>query len=124
MRTELQQKIDQVYIAREARLAMQKTIDKAYEEEQRLLEEIKIELMDSNTEFLQTDVARVSLKHTMEPEVVNWHEFQDYIKRTGQLDLLQKRPMVSAIKARWEEALDVPGVTRIEGVKITVGAAK
>lgn len=109
---------------RQLRLAKQKELDDMYAQELELMGEIKHILIEQGKDFSAYGPAQVKLFDTVEPSVVNWQEFQDHIRSTGQLDLLQKRPMVSAIKARWEAGDDVPGVIREEGTKITISAFK
>jgi len=116
--------IDNLYEARQHRLEAQKAVDalKAEEDAQALL--IQQALHDMGLPELSGDVGSFTLKIKEEPEVLSWHDFQDHIRRTGELDLLQKRPMISAIKARWEEGNDVPGIVRVESEAFVIGKAK
>jgi hypothetical protein len=120
----LQERIDAVFSLRNERLTEQKRLDKMKDAEDVELNAILSELVENDIDQLQGLTARVVVKEIIEPEVTNWSVFQTFIRETGQIDLLQKRPMVSAIKARWETGDDVPGVERMVGTKITLGPAK
>ena len=120
----LKQAIDNLYQARQHRLEAQKAVDalKAEEDAQALL--IQAALHEMGVPELSGVVGSFTLKIKEEPDVQSWHDFQEHIRRTGELDLLQKRPMVSAIKARWEEGNDVPGIVRTQSESFTLGKAK
>jgi len=45
------------------------------------------------------------------PDVIDKEEFLDYVRKTGELDLLQFRPAVRAINGRMEDGVDVPGIS-------------
>jgi hypothetical protein len=44
------------------------------------------------------------------PKVVDWPKLYAYIKKTGDFDLLHKRPTTEAFRSRWENKETVPGV--------------
>ena len=48
------------------------------------------------------------------PTVADKEAFMAYIRQTGELDLLEFRPHAGAIKARWDEEVDVPGCQEVE----------
>jgi hypothetical protein len=121
---DLSQRIDALYEKRKARLEAQRLLDKQYEEELEELAVIKTTLQEFEWEDWAGSRAHVYLKPTEEPDVNDWLAFQAHIRSSGELDLLQKRPMVSAIKARWQEGRDVPGVVRVHDIKAVLGAIK
>ena len=108
------QRIDELFSLKQARLAAQKDVDAMKEEEDSLLAALTQEMIENGDEVEAGTRGRLTIKVKEEPEVTNWNELYDHIKKTGEVDLLQKRPMVSAIKARWEEGTSVPGVTKLE----------
>lgn len=123
MTNTLNDRINHVFSLRNTRLADQKKLDAMKAEEDLEMNTILSELIEEDLDSLSTGIAKVVVKETIEPEVSDWATFQAYIKETGQLDLLQKRPMVSAIKARWETGDDVPGVERMVGSKLVLSKA-
>jgi hypothetical protein len=124
MANTLNDRINHVFSLRNTRLAEQKKLDAMKAEEDLEMNTILSELIEGDLYILSTGIAKVTVKETIEPEITDWATFQAYIKETGQLDLLQKRPMVSAIKARWETGDDVPGVERMVGSKLVLSAVK
>ena len=60
-----------------------------------------------------------TLGKSIEPMIADWSLTSEYIRRTGSLDLLQKRLTPTAVKLRWEEGLEVPGIDRYEVLKVT-----
>lgn len=120
----LSERIDNLFAQRQSRLAAQRELDKQYEAEQEELKAISAALQEAGEEDWAGAMAHVYLKPTEEPDVSDWLQFQQHIRSTGELDLLQKRPMVSAIKARWQEGKDVPGVVRVHDIKPVLGAIK
>ena len=108
---------------RQERLAKQKELDAMEQQEKEYMAEIE-QYMAGTYDKLLLDGIEANCKETIEPEVTHWDLFQEHIRRTGQLDLLQKRPMISAIKARWESGDDVPGIERIHGFRTTLKASR
>lgn len=120
----LKHQIDELFNARQRRLDEQKKVDAMKAAEDIQAEAIRAALHEMGVPELSGSVGSFTLKIKQEPEIVSWQDFQDHIRKTGELDLLQKRAMVSAIKARWEEGNDVPGVARIEVESFVLGKAK
>jgi hypothetical protein len=58
------------------------------------------------------------LKTSIEPVVNEWPSLHKYIITTGHLDLLHKRLTASAVKLRWADGIDIPGVDRYEERKL------
>jgi hypothetical protein len=104
--------IDQVFEMRERRLVAQRELDALFIKEKELIAQIQADL-NHGASPLGTK-AKAALSWNDEADVTDWAAFQAHIRATGELDLLQKRPMVSAIKARWEQGDSVPGVSKIE----------
>ena len=54
------------------------------------------------------------------PKVKDWDEFYKYVKKTGSFDLMQKRLTDAAIKERWENGKEVPGVEHFNVVSVSI----
>jgi len=121
---DLKQMIDDLYLARQARLDAQKAVDKAFADEKVTMAFIQQVMSDEGLTELSGMFGSFAIKVVMEPSVTDWTAFYQHIKDTGEVDLLQKRPMVSAIKARWEAGDDVPGIARLETETCSIGKAK
>ena len=59
-----------------------------------------------------------SIRTTVEPVVSDWPVTLQYIRETGNLDLLHKRLTASAVKLRWADGLTIPGVEQYEDTKL------
>lgn len=68
--------------------------------------------------------ASVSLSKQPIPTVKDWGKFYAYIKKTGQFDLLEKRPARGAYRERVEAGLSIPGVETYWNKKLYFGQIK
>ena len=95
---------------RKQRLELQREADKLEQEEKALAEIIIQEMVSFGQEKMKVGDDVVYLKETTEPNPTSWPAILDYVKRTGAVDLLQKRLTASAVKARWEDGEIVDGI--------------
>jgi hypothetical protein len=106
--------IDHLYELRTERLALGKKVDdmKRLEAELRsiIISRLKLAELDGG----KGKTATASITSDKQARVVNWAEFWDYCVENNASDLVQKRPAILAIKARWDEGEDIPGLTSIE----------
>jgi len=102
---------------RRERLKLQAVVDIMDQKEKNLkLELVGLIRAQNGTQLMETQgelEVGVSLVQTTEPNVDNWSELIQYIKETGELDLLHKRLTASAVKQRWEEGKTLPGVSSV-----------
>jgi hypothetical protein len=68
-------------------------------------------------------VATAGIKVSNVPLVEDWDKLHEYIKTTGEFDLMQKRISVTAWRARYDEGIEVPGVSKVEDVDISLTKA-
>lgn len=61
----------------------------------------------------------LELKKDDQPKVEDWVVFQKYILKTKDFSLLERRPGKAAIKERWEDGKEVPGVSRFPVYKLS-----
>lgn len=120
----LKDSIDRLYDLTKQRLAAQKAVDALKTIEDELKASLIAYAKEVGEDSLAGSVATLNLKYSEKPEVTDWSALQAHIRATGELDLLEKRPMASAIKVRWEEGNEVPGVARVEAVTATLKAVK
>jgi len=57
-----------------------------------------------------TSVDGAHIEEVQKPYISNFTELEGYIIEHGALDLLQKRLTESAVKLRWEDGIQIPGV--------------
>lgn len=101
---------DLLYTTRQDRLALAKQV----EEMQKLETAIKDYIIDNlskDSTGVAGKVARVSIVPKVRPVVEDWDKFYAHIKKTGNFELMQRRVSDPAIKERWEDNKEVPGVT-------------
>jgi hypothetical protein len=113
-----------IWEKRTARLAAQKLLDIMEADEKAMMKEVMTDLQSYGSEAINYCGLIFCIIPTTEPEVTDWQTLRAHILATGELDLLQKRLLVSAAKARWEEGNDVPGVERVEGYRTTISQSK
>ncbi len=111
---------DRLYQLRQKRLEMQKEVDKVAAEESALKEHIINTLPKSEASGVAGKLARVTVVTKQIPQVKDWGAFYEYVKKTGQFDLMQRRITDAAIKERWEAGEEVPGVERFNAVSISI----
>lgn len=107
---------------REQRLALQRQVDKMEQDEKDLMYTLTNEMVSSNSLTTSADGFVAKRKTVNSPIVQDWTLTLEYVRATGQVDLLQKRLTESAVKARWDAGVDIPGVDKL--VKHTVTITK
>lgn len=106
---------------RDARLKKQRELDAEYQKELGLRDTILMHLLDQGQTW-EGNKFDVEVTSTDEPFITNFPELAEYIREYDALDLLQKRLTPSAVRARWEQTGDIPGVGQAKkhDLKITV----
>lgn len=102
--------IDILYAMRQERYDAQRAVD-AMKAKEKELEAVVLRLLnaqDLNQGKGVSAIASVSVDE--QPTVVDWNMFYDHVRTTGEFDLLQRRVSSTAIKARWDNEAEVPGI--------------
>ncbi len=106
-------KVDAILLlnkVRKERQALAKKTEEARSQEgmieTRVLELFKKEELDG----LRAKGVLASIKRSDVPVIENDKEFYAHIKKTGEFDLLERRPAKEACRARWKDGKKVPGV--------------
>jgi hypothetical protein len=105
-------KVDAFYKARALRLAAEKKVDAMKKAEAEQKEEILRLLTGSRLEGAKGKLATVAITSTEIPMVADWGAFYEFIKTTGAIELLEKRPSKGACVERWEAGVEIPGVQK------------
>ena len=113
---------DKLYEIRQQRLAAQKVVEKLTEQETALKEHIIQTLPKSESSGITGKVARVTIVKKIIPQVADWDKLYKHISRTKSFELLQRRVSDTAVKERWENGKQVPGVDHF--TIVTVGINK
>jgi hypothetical protein len=96
------------------------------------LKETETELKGQLMDFLQAnglnsvgDKQRVyALVTKDEPETYDWAALYAHIRSTGEFELLYRRVNPAAVKERWENTVEVPGVRKFPSLTLSVTKAK
>lgn len=106
----LAEKADALYEMREARLAAQREVDAMKAEETKLTNELISAISKSDATGVAGKLVRVSVVTKPVPSVKDWDALWTYIVRRKAYDLVQRRLSDTAVKSRWEDGVDIPGV--------------
>jgi len=99
------------------RLAIRQALADLAEQEKHLKEEqdeVDYQLMqkleaDGLSKF-SNDQATISISEQIVPQVEDWDALQAHILKTGEFELMQRRPAVKAYRELREAGIEVPGV--------------
>ena len=111
---------DKLFELRAKRLAMQKEVDAVAAEESAFKEHIIQTLPKSEASGVAGKLCRVTVVTKEIPQVKDWDAFYKYVKKTGNFDLMQRRLTDAAIKARWEDGKEIPGVEHFNAVSVSI----
>jgi hypothetical protein len=123
MSQDLGSTIDQLYELREQRLALDRKVKEMKEEEVRIREQIFELLAAAGLKRASGGIATAGITVKVVPLVEDWDLVHDYIRKTGEFDLLEKRIGKTAWRARVEDGIDIPGVSAVEDVDISLTRA-
>lgn len=107
---DLKELVDSYKTTRDRRLAEQKLVDKIKEGEDFLKNKILEILRDSKAPVMGGTTHQCTRKVSNEPFAEDWELIHAHIVDTGDWDLMQKRLGEAAVKLRWDEGEEVPGV--------------
>jgi len=102
--------MEELYKIKNERLALQRVVNELEEREKNLTYELTNLMVEGNMAKYQAAGFTLVLNTKDTALATDWPTILDYIKSTGSVDLLQKRLTESAVKARWNSGVDVPGV--------------
>lgn len=123
METELQTLnsiIEEYATKRERRLSLESESRKLASQEESLHEKIVIMLRNRGMES-------AGAHHTVEiekkevPKCEDWNKFYEWMVKNKAYDCLHKRLTDLAIKARWDEKTEIPGVVKFPVFKLKLG---
>lgn len=111
---------DRLYELRQKRLDEQKKVDAIEAEEKALKEHIINTLPKSEASGVAGKVARVTVITKEVPQVEDWDAFYKFVKKNNAFDLMQKRLTDTAIKERWENGKEIPGVKHFQATTVSL----
>ena len=104
--------VDEYADTREQRLALQRQVDKLDEKEKGLKAKLIESLVAASATAIGGQRMIVTLVPKEKPVAKDWKSLYAFIVANDAWDLLQKRLTETAVKARWEEGIVVPGVEK------------
>ena len=115
--------VDKHYLKHQQRLAEQKKVDALEKQEKEMRDSIMGELKAQKTQTVGGKVGRAELKFKKFPVVTDSAAFEKFAKKKGNEDLIKHTPNPTAIKDRWENDVQVPGVKAEEVVTLSITKA-
>lgn len=110
--TGLSELIEEYIQARESRLELERRAEGIKKQETKLKEQITTVLTDANLTVGGGKFHKATLVPKNKPVADDWGLVYKYIKDTDSFDLLQKRFTETAVKARWDDNIVIPGIIR------------
>lgn len=112
--------VDRFIQARRNRLAMQRDVDLLQKEENLLKEQIIADLTRTKIPVIGGQRGTVKLNEKIKPIAGDWPKLYAYVKQEDAFDLLQRRLLESAVKARWDEGITIPGVQEFKVFDLSI----
>jgi hypothetical protein len=116
----LQQLIDNWGAARIARLAQQKVVDALEVSEKKLKAQVIAQMIEAKQTSTGGQKYGANYTRKEKPTTGDWSKLYAYIKENDAFDLLQKRLTETAVAARWEDGIEIPGVVKFPVDDITM----
>ncbi len=67
---------------------------------------------------------KVEMTQEDQPTVKDWPKFYAYIRENNAFEMLERRPGKAAIKERWEDGVNVPGIEKFPVDKLSITKLK
>lgn len=116
--------IDLAYELRNTRIERQREVDaelaEMKEREQAIKDHIINTFGKSEIEGAKGSIASASITRTVYPRVVDWSKVHEYIRKTGEFDLLEKRMAKVAFRERYEAHVAIPGTEAYEDMDLSL----
>lgn len=112
--------IDLLFQLREERRGHEAEIRKIKEQEDALEAHLMNNFEKSGLDGAKGKSAVAALKHSTVADVTDWDSYYAYIAKKKAWDLLQRRPSITALRARWDDGEMVPGVEPKEIVTLSL----
>lgn len=111
---------DKLYELRKRKLEQQKVLSAIEAEEKSIREYLINTLPKSEASGVAGKLARVTIVTKEIPQVKDWGAFYNYVKSSGQFELMQRHLSSVAIKEHWESGEEIPGVEHFNIVSVSL----
>jgi hypothetical protein len=112
--------VDALYALRTERLQLQGVVEDMKAEEQRVKDWLIDTLPKADLTKLAGKQASASLTRTTQADIKDWKKLFGYCQKTGDFDLLQKRVSIEAVRERWDNGVELPGVERFTRLDLSL----
>lgn len=119
---ELQTKLDAFKALRDMRLEEQRKVDELKKQETSLQHEL-LDYLNEHPEVngVMGSTHKAVMKHSTVPIITDYAVFQQHLIDSGEWDLAtQLRPSAPAIRDRWDDKKEIPGIESIQETKLSV----
>lgn len=116
--------IDELDRLRDARRAFETLAEKEREREKALEDAIFAKFDKAQLEGARGKRAQATITRTEHPTIEDYEALAKHIKKTGELDLLQRRVSSAAVRERWQEKKAVPGIGKFVGLRLSLTKVK
>ena len=116
--------VDQYITLRAQRLTLEKQVVELKETEELLKDAIISKGREQGLTAVGATLGLVKINKTEEPVATDWPAVWEYIRETGQFELLHKRLANLAVKEHWEAGETLPGIGKTDVYKLTVSKTK
>lgn len=110
MDTTIQQMLLQARAKQQERLAADRQSKLLKVEEDQLFALAMMEMQAAGLTHVELSNVKADIEEKEKPYISDFGALEGYIREHGALDLLQKRLTESAVKLRWEDGIQIPGV--------------
>lgn len=116
--------IDELDRLRDARRAYEALAEKEREREKALEEAIFAKFDKAQLEGARGKRAQATIARREHATIEDYDALARHIRKTGELDLLQRRLSGPAVRERWEEKKAVPGVGKFVDLRLSLTKVK
>jgi hypothetical protein len=121
---DIEQLIDALWTLKQDRAALNKQVATLKEQYEAIEAEVIAALQQRGAQAAHSINASALLSLRAYPEIVDPVKFRQHIITTGEIDLLENRPAVGAIRARWQTGEQIPGVRQQQEWALSLTKAK
>lgn len=109
----LQELVDAWGTARIARLAEQKKVDTLEDKEKKLKAKVIAAVKEAKLSSVKGLKYGANYTSKDLPTAGDWSKVYAWIKENDAFDILHKRLTTTAIEARWEDGVEIPGIVKL-----------
>jgi len=102
--------IDDLWDMQQERYEAQRELKNMVSAEASMKREIEKRLSDVGVSGAEGNKARATVSSKAVPHVTDWEALHEYVRSTGEFELLQKRVLSGAVAERWSVGEEIPGV--------------